>query len=834
MPRINWVEIQGFRPFGKEPQKLIFASDVAVVWAANSQGKTSFAEAIEFLLTGSTCRCELTASAQDEFADSLRNAHMGDGIPVIVAASIRDTAGNDHILKRTLTEDYGKKHGCSSLLEIDGKAAGEKALTNLGIALGDPPLAAPVLLQHTLGFLFSAKPQERADYFKALLEVTDVEAVRSLIAEAGSCLDSIDTPALQKLRKCATTPALGTALAGIDGSGKPIEHFRSAIISNLDALLLSAGEAKTGTDEEKVARLRNALKKRREKTFALSGFDIPPERPFTPTEETTWLELTSFLESREKVAEETNRLATLYTLLLSIPDVHKATTSIDCPVCLTKGALTPTRISAIKEVLQQSASYREEQTAAAEALKKVRAVINGIATEIESWRPQAINWGRKERIKEKFRVPRMRELLGGDQQHLIRHWVNSIRLLLRMRRVAAEAAKAVIQAVPARPEDIASSESLNGLKDAVRELEDLRKQALQLVKDCEARGNSAQAPMKIKADKESKTAGWEDFLALVDQRADVENALMQNLAKRLVRKDFEKALKEIDRANNMILEAKFKSLSKEVAAWWEKLRPNEPTFFDSVSPRPKARRSIDFKVGLASSSDRKNAKIRDAIAVFSHSQLHCLGIAAFIARVIRDKIGFMVLDDPIISSDEDHRPHFMRTVIEELLAKGVQVMVITQDHKTWVDMNELYSHKNIDTFQLSKELAGTVALKSSDGLAVMLSRAEPFVSSDSPEFRKMAAERLRDAGERFCKELLTKRRRDGGDGSALITDYDGKTLGQLIPLTHPHLVIDASHPGKLKTMEKHLNPGKHDDTPPSKGELQCALGDLKRFKKDYL
>lgn len=834
MPRINWVEVQGFRPFGKEPQKLIFGSDIAVVWAANSQGKTSFAEAIEFLLTGSTCRCELTASAQDEFADSLRNAHLGDEVAVVVSASLRDAAGNDHILKRTLSEDYGKKHGCSSFLEIDGQTADEKTLSTLGIALGDPPLAAPVLLQHTLAFLFSAKPQQRADYFKALLEVTDVESVRSLIAEAGSCLDPIDTSALQKLKKCAAMPTLGTALAEVEASGKPTEQLQKSLVQILHTLLTSAGEVSSGTQDEKIARLRNALIDRREKAFSLSGFAMPSERPFASIEETTWKELTSYLEAREKIAEETRRLAALYTQILSIPEVHKATSPLDCPVCLTKGALTPTRITAIEESLRQSANYRETQAVAVDALKKIRNAVSGIATEIESWCPQAINWRHKRRIKEKFQVPRMRELLGGDPQGLISRWVRDVRSLLKKRRSLLEAAKAVLQQIPARVEDIGSSETLIELKKEVGLLEDLRKQAAQILQDCQASGKSAQAPLKAEADKEGKTAGWEDFLALFDQRVEVEAALMQNQARRTARKDFEKALKEIDRANNVILEARFKSLSKEVADWWERLRPDEPTFFDSVSPRPKARRSIDFKVGLANSLDRKNAKIRDAIAVFSHSQLHCLGIAAFIARIIRDKVGFMVLDDPIISSDEDHRPHFMRTVIEQLLVKGVQVIVITQDHKTWVDLNELYSHKNIDAFQLSKELAGTVALKSSDGLAVMLSRAEPFVSSESPEFRKMAAERLRDAGERFCKEFLTKKRRDGGDASALITDYDGKTLGQLIPLTHPHLVLDASHPGKLKTMEKHLNPGKHDDTPPSKGELQCALGDLKRFKKDYL
>jgi len=424
--------------------------------------------------------------------------------------------------------------------------------------------------------------------------------------------------------------------------------------------------------------------------------------------------------------------------------------------------------------------------------------------------------------------------LPANQKAVIDEWLHSVRSLLRKRRMLLKSARALVEQIPNSPEEILSAEALDTLKATVEQLAEDREATAKQLLDTQSSAKLVQTPIKVEADKQSKTLGWEEFIALCDERADVESALMQNEARRAVRKDFEKALKEIDRANNAILEAKFRSLSKEIGEWWEKLRPNEPTFFDSVSPRPKARCSIDFKVGLANTTDRKNAKIRDAIAVFSHSQLHCLGIAAFVARVIRDKIGFMVLDDPIISSDEDHRPHFIRTVIEDLLAKAVQVIVITQDHKTWVDMNELYGHKNVDTFQLSKEISGTVALKSSDGLAVMLSRAEPFVSSESPEFRKMAAERLRDAGERFCKELLVKKRREAGDPAAFITDYDGKTLGQLIPEVNPALVMDSSHPGKIKTLEKHLNPGKHDDTPPSKGELQVALGDLKRFKKDYL
>jgi recombinational DNA repair ATPase RecF len=88
MPRINWLEIQGFRAFGKELQRVDFSSQISVLWGPNSQGKTSFAEAIEFLFSGSIVRKELLASAQDEFADSLRNTHLPSAKSVYIAAEV--------------------------------------------------------------------------------------------------------------------------------------------------------------------------------------------------------------------------------------------------------------------------------------------------------------------------------------------------------------------------------------------------------------------------------------------------------------------------------------------------------------------------------------------------------------------------------------------------------------------------------------------------------------------------------------------------------------------------------------------------------------------------
>ena len=158
----------------------------------------------------------MTASAQDEFADALRNAHLPDGTDVFVEAEL-DVGGTRHTIRRTLEADYAKKQICGSRLEIDRSPADESQLATLGIILSEPPLAAPILMQHTLGYLFSARPQERSQYFKALLEVSDLDAVSNEIQTAVDEFDQAE-PLVAAIEGCiAAAPSLGTGLQPLLG-----------------------------------------------------------------------------------------------------------------------------------------------------------------------------------------------------------------------------------------------------------------------------------------------------------------------------------------------------------------------------------------------------------------------------------------------------------------------------------------------------------------------------------------------------------------------------------------------------------------------------------------
>ena len=212
--------------------------------------------------------------------------------------------------------------------------------------------------------------------------------------------------------------------------------------------------------------------------------------------------------------------------------------------------------------------------------------------------------------------------------------------------------------------------------------------------------------------------------------------------------------------------------------WWDLLRPGEPTFFSGVKPRKGARRTVDFKAGLSLHADRSAPKVRDVIAIFSQSQLHCLGLVLFIARALHEGSGFVILDDPILSSDEDYRAHFKAAVLEALIAAGVQAVILTQDQKSWKDLEHRYLHANIDMFQMAllDPADGTTVTNTGDDLTAMIARATVLARGGHADLRKQAGELLRNAAERFCKEMLVRDRWAKGDHHTAISEYDGKNL----------------------------------------------------------
>jgi len=294
-PRIRSLTVQGFRSYGLSAQTLNLSAAIAVVWGPNSKGKTSLAEAFEFLLTGRISRRELMASSQDEFADALRNAHIAEDGEVFVAACIVTADDSAHEVKRILTADYGKRQDCDSRLEIDGATASEDDLVRLGISLSQPPLRAPVLAQHTLAYIFSVRPQDRATYFKTLLEVTDLDQLGNDISERSEDLAPPDDPLLVKFDTCTHIPAVKDTLEELARALPGLATFEGSLSEGASALIVSVGEEPLETLPERLTALERILADRRSKTFPVRGFERRELAGWNAPAEETWTRIETYV-----------------------------------------------------------------------------------------------------------------------------------------------------------------------------------------------------------------------------------------------------------------------------------------------------------------------------------------------------------------------------------------------------------------------------------------------------------------------------------------------------------------------------------------------------------
>jgi hypothetical protein len=255
--------------------------DLIVVEGRNSSGKTSLAEALEWLLTGRLSRRECEELGHfSELEDCIGNLFRPEGEETWVSAVFGSGQADDTAtitLRRVLKEDYGSTHSsvCSSVLVLNehelSDAEEREALDALFASV--PPL----LMQHTLRLFVQSNPSRRREYFERLLrldELTDL-IFRAVIgdprlSEFPSPSGSASFSTWEMLASLLQTDEARKAHTGVSRAresdlGRPV---REALASIAHAEFSdSVGEA--ATLEEADAALVKAQAKARQKSFPL-------------------------------------------------------------------------------------------------------------------------------------------------------------------------------------------------------------------------------------------------------------------------------------------------------------------------------------------------------------------------------------------------------------------------------------------------------------------------------------------------------------------------------------------------------------------------------------
>jgi DNA repair exonuclease SbcCD ATPase subunit len=843
--KILKLEIEGFRSFGP-PQTIWLNNGLCLVQGENSQGKTSLAEALEFLFCGTTSRRDLVAATKTEFAGSLKNTHYVGS--TVVTVTLTGNSGSETTYRRTLLKDYpdGNK-SCESrleLLEKDGK------WSPIIFSSADQPIRLPFIFQHTLRYVSSAKQGDRREYFSQLLDVTDVNSLRETLKKVVDAwnplpVDQGRQEVFLNFKTLSEEPQFRD-LQRLLGSGHATSaEFDRVLSAQMLALLkpyVKAG-ALPQTEEQISDAFRKQVPRLRSLVSNLPSLELLPLASPWETSMGAKTELEPLIAGIEEAAKNYNseagtiseQLVELIHLLEAaenLPQVRRAGQEpIDCPLCLTPRGLTSWRIEEIRSSLSKPRLVKRLADSARNSLEQTTQFVDKMSTYA------------RQTLSGSLRNINVEEVKAFSEESIGQYnlWESAHAEMLSAHQNFESNISNVSNQILGCIASISANKTLeaDGLKVGLTSLVDSFSKMLQ--KDS-AYSPAAKAHTEIIYSKIDEVAGANKMSALLDlwdHRRDLELAVQEFKLRETVDRNFGSALQAITTANAELLrDVKYPELSSLVAKWWNMLRPNEPVTFDSVRPKGQALREIDIKATIVdnfTSGLQRNVE-RDAVAVFSDSQLNCLGLALFFARSERESSGFVVLDDPIQSLDRDHADNLVKNVLKEFLTVlGVQVILLTHDKRFWGDIRTLYGYLAPKGLKV-KRIAGKGAVVEDfdsrlEELFAVIAVLEKIDEAGSFE---IAANRLRVAIEVFCKEIISKF--GSSDEKAILpSHFDGQMLPQLLPKASLYLNLDKSHSSTLAYLVRKVNPGSHDSVSYSTGSNVIATmkGDLQALAKSY-
>ena len=180
--RIVSITPHFFRGFRNVDHEIDLRGDLVVIDGRNSSGKTSLAEALEWVLTGRISRRD--SGDPKELAHLIAHRLKQEKDETWVEL-VLEKDGEHHTIKRFLLKDYDSRKGsrCETRLIINGEERANSSDEVVSLFLGVPP----ILMQHSLRQFVLQNPTERRDYFETLLNLDEITSLiqRAVVGGAG-------------------------------------------------------------------------------------------------------------------------------------------------------------------------------------------------------------------------------------------------------------------------------------------------------------------------------------------------------------------------------------------------------------------------------------------------------------------------------------------------------------------------------------------------------------------------------------------------------------------------------------------------------------------------
>lgn len=791
--KLTNIKISGIRGFNHE-KEINLDDGLTMIYGQNGQGKTSFVEAIEWLLFGTIFKKD-KAPSKVEYKDTIKNLHFANGTPYVEAVFSKD---NDLIKLRREYIDEGQ----SKFFINDNESEG---ICDLELC----DIIRPIIYQHGLKSFIHTEPVGRFKEFMRLLNIDDVDSFFRRVRDA------------QNQYRNNKPKRIRDAILFLKKIEDEQRDYYEFLISNTFDMIAVSNKinnelkvCKTEiTDEnfksfcESVEGLTDKVKK--------ELFDLEIFSPILSykTIETNILEKQEIMESvnvlvNPEVILAKNRLEILKNGL----EIIKKTDSENCPLCFEK-TITPEKVEYIQGKYHEDSEFEKQ-------IKKAKLKIESYLDEISQWKHTYSKLFNKIIIEEKKMKPckdmdvdegllkDFNEKTASIDQGFRETYANmeSLEELLdKLNKMTLEETDKVIATY---------SSLISSLKEKFQNINDL-------VSNLSVISGKIKTFLSKKISSSDKVKRYELILSILKNSKNLHYLKIDAEIDELLKT----SIKEIKNHRDGLLDRLLSIHKSRIIEWYNILNPNEDVCITDIDCRGD---KVDF---IASSYGEKS----HAVPILSEAHLNCLGLSIYLSKIDNPEnpFSFVFIDDPVQSMDDMHTDNFINEVIEHLIKKELQVFVFS--HMA-ANVSNLVLRRYKDIAPIYFEfygcnIEGPKIKKKGNTFEEYISNAEQNFMGDL-EQRKIAANMIRQALETYTKEYYCLK-----SGEDLPSTYKSVQFSTLEKKLLSRVPISGHELGKLRMISAKCDKRSHDDQafePPSSTELQSHINTLRGLYRKHI
>lgn len=674
--RLLKLEAHYFRGFQAESTVYFDDSDLVVLYGENGSGKTSLAEAIEWLLYGSTHRQEIASVDKTEQREALVNVKCpADENPYVEGVFELD-GGVPVTLRRELytdgTDEWSELHISEPEKDIPSIPLSEEGRHY-----------NPVIVQENLQRIVNSSGQQRRERMSQMLGLHDLLRLEKGFRYADRVLlDNLPEDVADLRRGFLRLKRRLDSAEDLDDLTQRWDQESVSYPSDWKRLVHYCCQV-CGVEEVSAEEARTKLRQL-EDDAVKQAFDYTPYEPQEDVGDLTERFEKAVESLREDLGEVVTKAGEVYTARAALlketgealssskrdflrtglelaPDLEQVKEPAECPFCGER-TLRSSRVTNIEEHLEQCKAVDSREEELETAVEGAADRLDGILRRVERLIPDAFDERARDSLVEV--LPNKRDLIESFEEA-----VDNLRDQHDTLKNVLENTKDEIQDLPQDIADVTTAEEITDLTGdplasvsssltALKNAHDTYEERFELLRT--ALIEETTSDDRLQSLKTVELALSSEDEVRIAARV---NGIHDNL------KDCRNAVVEYrEEEEERRLEAKGKDITK----WFERLYPTDPDIieFSRADPRGQVLRLLASILG----------EERHAATHFSQSQATCLGLAHHIMSSVDDQcpFQFIVFDDPIQSFDSEHRDAFHSVILEKLLDEHAkQVIVLT-------------------------------------------------------------------------------------------------------------------------------------------------------------